>query len=42
MVVRWNGGVVVQIKIDDQKIEQVSSFRNSGSVISIREDLLIR
>ena len=34
MVVRWNGEGVVNIKIDGKRIEQVSSFKYLGSVIS--------
>ena len=34
MAVRWNGGGVVNITIDGQRIEQVESFKYLGSIIS--------
>src|SRR5437867_8822552 len=34
MVVRWDGGGVVNITVDGLRIEQVKSFKNLGSVIT--------
>ena len=34
MVVRWDGGGVVNITVDGQRIEQVKSFKYLGSVIT--------
>ena len=34
MVMSRNKGRIVKIKIDDQEIEQISSFKYQGSVIS--------
>src|SRR3989442_15923587 len=34
MVVRWDGGGVVNITVDGLRIEQVKSFKYSGSVIT--------
>jgi endonuclease/exonuclease/phosphatase family metal-dependent hydrolase len=34
MVVRWNGGGVVNITVDGQRIEQVKSFKYLGSIIT--------
>ena len=34
MVVRWDGGYVVNITVDGQRIEQVKSFKYLGSVIT--------
>ena len=34
MVVSWNGGCVVNITVDGQRIEQVKSFKYFGSVIA--------
>src|SRR6267154_2439692 len=34
MVVRWDGGGVVNITVDGQRIEQVKSFRYLGSIIT--------
>ena len=34
MVVRWDGGVVVNITVDGQRIEQVKSFKYLGSAIA--------
>src|SRR3954471_12715211 len=33
MVVRWNGGGVVNITVDGKRIEQIKSFKDFGSVI---------
>src|SRR6267154_2390155 len=34
MVVRWNGGGVVNITVDGQRMEQVKSFKYLGSIIT--------
>ena len=34
MVVRWDGGCVVNITVDGLRIEQVKSFKYFGSVIT--------
>ena len=34
IVVRWDGGGVVNITVDGQRIEQVKSFRYLGSIIT--------
>src|SRR6267154_387782 len=34
MVVRWNGGGVVKITVDGQRLEQVKSFKYLGSIIT--------
>src|SRR6267154_6522916 len=34
MVVRWNGGGVVNITVGGQRIEQVKSFKYLGSIIT--------
>jgi hypothetical protein len=34
MVICWNGGGVVNITVDGQRIEQVKSFKYLGSVIT--------
>ena len=34
MVVRWNGGGVVNFTVDGQRIEQVKSFKYLGSIIT--------
>ena len=34
MIVRWDGGGVVNITVDGKRIEQVNSFKYLGSVIT--------
>ena len=34
MVVRWNGGRVVNITVNGKRIEQVKSFKYLGSIIT--------
>ena len=34
MIVRWDGGAVVNIRVDGQRIEQVKCFKYLGSIIT--------